>query len=199
VPRRRRLFNTWHFSRLPCPIVGLCLGLLAGAAAAADIRELQVGRRDDLFRLHLLAHLRASFPAAWTVLTDYSHLYRLTDSVQISEILGMEPDGSTLVRTRSHVCVWIFCKTLEQVQRLRCLAPGELDADSIPDPSAFTFGRARWRLAPEGRGTRFELDAQLRPGFWVPPLLGPLVIEQGLRGSALDALEGLERQAGARP
>jgi len=113
-------------------------------------------------------------------------------------VLGRDPDGSTRVHTRSRVCVWVFCKTLEHVQRMRQSGPGRLEADSVPQLSDFAYGFTRWELAPEGDGTRFELRAELRPGFWVPPLLGPLLIERGLSSSALQALEGLERESRAR-
>ena len=65
----------------------------------------------------------------------------------------------------------------------------------MPEGSDFTYGYTRWVLTPEADGTRFELTTRLVPGFWVPPLLGALLIQRGLRSTALDALQGLEREA----
>jgi hypothetical protein len=78
---------------------------------------------------------------------------------------------------------------------MRQPAPGRLEADTVPRLSDFSYGFTQWDLAPEGNGTRFELRTELRPAFWVPPLLGPMLIEQGLKNSALEALEGLERES----
>jgi hypothetical protein len=47
-------------------------------------------------------------------------------------------------------------------------------------------------------GTRLELTSELRPAFWVPPLVGPYLVKRGLMSTARDALDGLEREAEAR-
>jgi hypothetical protein len=176
-------------------LIGLCDLMPPGWVSAATLQGLQVDQRENLFRLHLLAHVQAPFGSTWGTLTDYPNLYRLTPAVKLSEVLGQDPDGSTLVRTRSRVCVWIFCKTLQLVQRMRQPALGRLEAVTVPRLSDFAYGHTSWHLAPEGDGTRFELRTELRPVFWVPPLVGPMLIEQGLKDSALQALEGLERES----
>ncbi len=163
--------------------------------AAVEIHRLEVARDGGLFQLHLDAHLAAPLEMVWATLTDYPNLHRLSRAVQISEELGTDPDGSYRVHTLSHVCVWIFCRNLEHVQRFRHNGQGRLEADSVPELSDFAFGFTRWSLLPENGGTRMELSARLRPAFWVPPMLGPLLIRQGLRGTTLDALQGLEREA----
>jgi hypothetical protein len=162
---------------------------------AAQIDRLDVARDANLFKLNLNAYLDAPPDAVWATLTDYPNLHRLAEAVQLSEVIGSNSDGSRLVHTRSHICVWIFCRDLEHVQRMRDDVPGRLQAHSVPEQSDFAYGFARWLLLPQGSGTRFKLTAQLRPDFWVPPVLGPYLIEQGLRNTALEALQGLEREA----
>ncbi len=166
--------------------------------AAAEIHRLEAARDGGLFQLYLDAHVAAPLDMVWATLTDYPNLHRLSRAVQLSEELGIDPDGSQRVRTLSHVCVWIFCHDLEHVQRFRRDSNGRLEADSVPELSDFAFGFAQWSLLPENGGTRMELRAQLRPAFWVPPLLGPVLIQQGLQSTALDALQGLEREARLR-
>ena len=152
-------------------------------------------RSDGLYQLQLDAHLAAPPEMVWATLTDYPNLHRLSRAVQLSEELGTDPDGSHWVRTLSHVCVWIYCRDLEHVQRIRREGMGRLEANSVPELSDFAFGFAQWSLLPENGGTRMEFTARLRPAFWVPPLLGPFLIRQGLQSTALDALQGLEREA----
>ncbi len=176
--------------------------LLLGACApggAAQIQRLEVTRVDDRFSLVLNAHLQVPPDAVWNTLTDYPNLHRLSESVLQSLELPRDGAGGHLVYTLSHVCVWIFCKDLEHLQRVSEAGSGLLEADSVPEGSDFTYGHTRWVLTPEAGGTRFELTIRLEPDFWVPPLLGPFLIQSGLRSTALDALQGLEREALSRP
>ena len=172
--------------------------LVPNGAAAAQIERLDVSRDANLFQLTLKAYLDVPSDAVWATLTDYSNLHRLAKAVQLSEVLGSHSDGSQVIRTRSHVCVWIFCRDFEHVQRMYDREPGHLQADSLPEQSDFAYGFTRWLLIPQGEGTRFVLTSELRPDFWVPPVLGPYLIKRGLLNTALEALRGLEREARLR-
>jgi hypothetical protein len=180
-------------------LLACTLLLSALSAAGADIHRLDVERQEGLFRLYLSAHVRAPSAAVWSNLTHYACLHRLSEAVRLSEILGQDGPGNPLLYTRTHLCVWIFCKELEQVQRMRVTGSRRLEAESLPGLSDFEYGYMRWDLAEETAGTRFQLIAELRPAFWVPPVLGPLLIARGLRTYALDALHGLERESLLRP
>jgi hypothetical protein len=158
-----------------------------------------VGREDDRFSLVLVARVDAAPAAVWATLTDYPNLHRLSEAVLESAEMPPDGAGGHLVHTLSHVCVWIFCKDLEHLQRVMETPPYRLEADSVPDDSDFTHGYTRWEMTPQDGGTRFEFTTRLVPDFWVPPLLGPYLIQQGLRSTALDALQGLEREAGTKP
>jgi len=176
---------------------GLCLASFL--ATAAHIERLDVERQGDLFLLRLDARLSASMDMVWQTLTDYSRLHRLSAAVLESRVLDAGMADHPLVYTRSHVCVWIFCKDIEHTQRMRRVAMGHLEADSLAHGSDFSYGYTRWVLTPEGTDTRFKLMTELRPAFWVPPLIGPVLVERGLRGTTLDTLQGLEREALAHP
>ncbi len=179
-------------------IVGPGLFLVPILAAAAHIELLEVQRREDLFLLQLNARLNAPVDVVWHILTDYPGLHRLSAAVLESRVLDGGTAAYPLVHTRSHVCVWIFCKDIEHTQRMRRISQDRLEADSVAQSSDFTYGYTRWVLTHDASGTRFELVTELRPAFWVPPLIGPLLVESGLRRTALEALQGLEREALAR-
>ena len=65
----------------------------------------------------------------------------------------------------------------------------------IAERSDMPFARSEWVLTPENGGTRIEYRLAMEPGFWVPPVIGPMVIRRKLRSSGLRAAENLERLA----
>jgi len=183
-------------NRTTIPLLSLLL--LATYGQAAEIRHLEVTREQQLYRIHLEARIAAPTRELWTALTDYPNLHRLSPAIKSSQVLGTDPDGGQRVHTLSQVCVWIFCRDLEHVQRFRSPGPRRLEAHSVPELSDFSFGVSHWTLVPQPRGTRLEFSARLQPAFEVPPLLGPLLVQQGLRNTTLEVLQGLEREAGRR-
>jgi hypothetical protein len=169
--------------------------LMASRTVAAEVQTLTVSHREAVYQVQLEARVAAPPAAVWATLTDFPRLHRLSPALQLSQDLGPDPEGHRLVHTRSHICVWIFCRDLEQVQRMRPGPGWRLQAETLPESGDFRSGRMVWRLAAEGAATRVQFSARLQPAFRVPPLLGPLVVQRGLRGYALEALEGVERAA----
>jgi hypothetical protein len=178
--------------------IAAAAALIPLSSGAADIERLEVSRRGDRFGLSMVAWVDAPRNAVWSALTAYPQLCRLAKAVRRSDLLDSEADGRPLLYTRSRVCIWVFCREFLHVQRMLEYAPKRLEADTVPDLSDFAFGRTLWDLGDAGPRTRFELNAELRPGFWVPPVIGPILVKQGLESSALEALEGLERAARSR-
>lgn len=177
--------------------MGTGLWLAPILALGAQLERLDVERRDDLFLLWLDARLAAPAEVVWRTLNDYPRLHRLSEAVEESRVLEIGDDG-TVVHTRANVCVWIICKEIEHTQHMRQISEYRLEADSIPETSDFSYGFTRWIVADEGQASRLTLYTELRPAFWVPFLIGPLMVKSGLRGSAMDAIEGLEREARSR-
>ena len=80
-------------------------------------------------------------------------------------------------------------------QSIRELAYGDFEAVTLPEHSDLEFGYARWRLTAEAGRTRVHISFSLRPAFWVPPVVGPLLINQALASEALALVRGIERVA----
>jgi len=74
---------------------------------------------------------------------------------------------------------------------------GDLHAEVLPAQSDFSYGRADWQFRPAGTSTHLRFSAELEPAFWVPPLLGPWLVERSLREEAERTSAGIERLAAA--
>ncbi len=173
--------------------------LLATGVSAAQLRSLQVAEHDGVYRVTAAARLDASPQAVFAVLTDYAHLKRLNPSILSVRVLDSQPSGAGHVVTRIHLCVWAFCKTLQQEQVMSVPRPWVLHTRIVPAGSEFRSGEADWRLVDCDGATCLDIDASIQPDFWVPPLIGPWVIRRGLRDEAVQTITNLERLARQRP
>ena len=178
------------------PVFVLLILLLSSAAHGAEVLSLEVEREGEDYLVSMEAVLAAPMPEVWGRLTDYARLKSLSPSVSESEVLAELAPERHRVRTKSRLCVFIFCGDIVQVQVMSQMAFGDLRAIVEPEGSDFEQGRLDWRLRQQQGATRLLFNAELRPAFIVPPLIGPWAVKRVLREEALVVVTSLERLAG---
>ena len=175
----------------------LCL-CMVHAVQAADFYSLSVSRDGDTYSMSADAHLAAPPAAVYAVLTDYEHLTRISSAVQKSRVLQHLDDGATLVYTDSRACVLFFCKHIIEVQKYARPGPADIVAEVVPEQSNLQSGHCSWHLEAEGEGTRLQWQMQAVPAFWVPPFIGPSLLQRGLRAEGRHSVAGVEKLARER-
>ncbi|HZR38118.1 MAG TPA: SRPBCC family protein [Nevskia sp.] len=178
-----------------------CLALVP-AAAAAEIQSLQVQHDGNRYRVDLQVKLQAPAAAAYAAFAAPGSLPAINPAVRKVQVLERGGDERARVYTEVRVCAMLYCKTLRQVQDMR-YAPrpdgGALHAEVLPESSDFSYGRADWDFRPAGGATELRFSAELEPAFWIPPLLGPWLVERSLREEAERTSAGIERLARPPP
>ena len=173
------------------------------AAQAVVVDSLAVTQDGSRYRVAMKVQLDASADAAYAVFADYRNLPRINPAVTQAQVLPetTSPEVSRL-HTQLRMCFSFFCKTLDQVQDMRRIEEkpgGRLSARVLPDRSDLRYGQADWRLSDCGSQTAakscLEFTAELEPRFWIPPLIGPWVMERKLRQEAIQTSQGIERLA----
>ena len=181
---------------------GLALGLLAlaPAASAAEIESLQVSRSGARYHVEMEVRLHAAPVAAYNAFAEPANLPKINPAVQQVQVVRPRLNEQARLYTEVRVCAMFYCKTLHQLQDMR-YAPrpdgGHLHAEVLPDMSDFSYGRADWHFSPSGPATHLHFSAELEPRFWVPPLIGPWLVERSLREEAQRSSVGIERLAAA--
>ena len=166
-----------------------------GTAHAADIDRLELVRDGRNYRLDAGFVLAATPAAAWQVLTDYDGLPALNPTIRKVQVLGADGPTRHRLYARVRLCAYVFCKTLEHVQWMTQRREGLLEAEIDPADSDFEYGTARWELTPAATGSHLDLLVDVRPRFWVPPVVGPWLVREALRAQAQRTAEGIERRA----
>ncbi|MBI2312380.1 MAG: SRPBCC family protein [Betaproteobacteria bacterium] len=124
---------------------------------------------------------------AWDVLTDYNRLAEFVPGLSASRIASA-PGEPLLLEQKGEAGFLVFRFPVEVVLRVEerphdrlrfILVRGNMKAM-----------RGEWRVEKAGAGTRVSYDAELTPGFWVPPLIGPHIIRRNVKNQ----LEGVARE-----
>lgn len=173
-----------------CMLAGLLPLTAFGGPPRIEVQ--QIGRH---YGVKVDAWVAAPVATLHTILTDYEHLGRLNDSILRSEVLSTLAPTLHRVYIFAEICVSVFCRTLEQTQGVRQRADGDIVAAIVPDSGDFRWGFARWHFEPAENGTRMRFESQFEPAFYVPPLIGPMLIKHALRRETLETVEKLEALA----
>jgi hypothetical protein len=165
------------------------------AAAGAEIRSVVVDYADGRYRLESVTEFHAPAEAVFAVLTDYDRFDRITSAYREARFLGPADDGGRLIYTRVEGCVWFFCKTIERVERLVTEPHRWIETHTIPERSDLDYGYARWEFQPIAAGVSVRYVMEMKPSFWVPPVIGPILIKRKLARDGAEAVQRIERLA----
>ena len=175
-------------------LIGGAVLAAASSAAAADFRSLDVSRDGDSYQVKALIYLAAPPQAVFAVLTDYDHFTRISGSIVESRRVQQLNPAEALVYTDTRFCALFFCRHVKEMQKVTQVPPGDISSIVLPERSDnVKSGSAALHLQAEGQGTLLDWQIRLEPGFWVPPLLGPLLVERSLRSEGRRSAAGVEK------
>jgi hypothetical protein len=167
----------------------------AGLHASEYQAQITVTEQAGTYRIEASAVINESADYVHYVLTDFIHIYRLNPSIIESEVLRVNSDGSTRVRTKVLGCTGYFCQELEQVEEVRVLPSGDLVAEILPEKSDFKSGRTVWRIIDMGEQSKLYYRSEKTPDFYIPPVVGKFMARKSIRTEIAATLENIEHVA----
>lgn len=161
---------------------------------AGEVLNSYVNYADGHYLVRLEMKIEADQDTVYAILTDFNHLTQLNDTIKSSRLL--ESDGQVhRVQIEAEACVWFFCQKIKQVQRVTELGKGYIKAATLPEESNMEYGRILWHIQQEDGFTLIHYRADVVPGFFVPPLIGPYFMKTRLLEEAEKTIRGIERIA----
>ncbi len=171
----------------------------AADAAAAEFRTLELTREDGVFRVESDVFLEAPPSGVFRVMSDYDNFERLSSAFVESRMLEPIENGTGIAFFHMRGCVLFFCREVELVERIDIVPETRVTSTIIPERSEYREGWARWDIEPDGEGTLVRYVAEVEPRFWIPPVIGPLVIRTALKSRGIRAAQRVEALAADRP
>ena len=124
-------------------------------------------------------HVRATPQQAWEVMTDYDHATDFISKLEKSVILK-RTDDTLLVSQKGRMGYGPFSVVLETVTEIHLTPYVEMRSHLIS--GNMKKGEATTRFIADADGTRIVYHLESIPDFWMPPLVGRVMVELEARG-----------------
>jgi len=171
--------------------------LVSGAVTAAEIRSMDVQYEDGFYTLHSIAWFDAGLEATYDTFSRWDKSVEFSSAVVEARDIEPGADGRPGFFVLNRGCILLFCKTLTREGWVERERNASLRAIADPERSDFEVSNETWTFAEADGGTEVTYHLYMRPGFWVPPGIGPYVIKRRLShvgGDALDRIEAFAQE-----
>ena len=171
----------------------LTLFIAATSVAHAQGIDVQVTRRGEWVVVDVRAAVKARPSYAWAVLTDYDHMAEFVTVLTSSAVIGRTGNLLQVAQT-GQVTKAFMHFSFSTVRAVELTPMREIRSHLIRgDFKAYEFTT---RLIDQGSGTMLVHHGEYVPNVWVPPLVGPAMIESETRQQYEElTAEMLRRQA----
>ena len=181
--------------RLPYTLL-VCATLLAGnPARAAETESAAISFEGGTYQYTFVARLTGSAAAVHDIVTDFDGMQRINDDIIVSRILARYANGELKRQLKIRHCILVFCFDLNFVERVH-ESQGHLTTTIVPEESTFLDGTASWQIESlDDTHTRISVSARQTPSFWIPPVIGPLILKRVFMSEVAETCANIERIA----
>lgn len=148
-------------------------------AMAADLqslvseRDVQVVRSGKSFTVDVTFYAPVTPAQAWAVLTDFEHMRDFLPNLTSSQV--SELSETVLKVSQTGVARYgFFSANFESIREISLAPQREIRAHGVG--GNVQHMESVMQLHAEGAGTRLIYHAEVLPGFWFPPLIGPAMV-----------------------
>ena len=171
--------------------------LLCGVAPAssAELREVVVDREDGRYSLVSEVWFDTDVAAIYAVFLDYDLAQEFSGFIVESRNLEPAENGQRRFYIRNHGCVWFVCRSFERAGFVEPAPYDYIQSTAVAEESDFHSSFESWEFEPDGEGTVVIYRFEFEPKFWIPPLIGPYVLQRKLEKDSVRALDRIEALA----
>jgi len=149
--------------------------LVAAASCAAQDVNVRVERNGEAVIVDVDAHMPGTLRETWAVFTDYENMASFISSLTASKVVAKK-DHTLEVMQAGSTKVGFMTFGFEAVRAVDLLPMHEIRSSLVSgDFKAYTSTTS---LSPTGNGTRVRHHGEYVPKSWLPPLVGPAIIER---------------------
>ncbi len=169
------------------------LVLLSSGAAAQEI-TVRVERRGESVVVDVEANVPGALREAWAVFTDYENMAGFISNLTASKVLA-RTDNTLEVMQSGRTKVGFLSFGFEAVRAVELVPMREIRSSLVSgDFKAYVSTTS---LVPTAAGTQIRHHGEYVPKKWLPPLIGPAVIERETHKQYQEFAAEIERRSAA--
>jgi len=184
--------------RNPLPPVGAapvaCLALLLAAtlpARAAGPIALQVERDGPQLQVRATVDAQAPAELCYSVIADFDRLAEFIPDLQSSRIVS-GPGQPLRLRQVGETRLGLSRYAVDVTLALTVDPPRRIDFRRVDGNLVLMEGS--WQVGGDARRCTVDYRADLQPSFWVPPLLGPMIVRHQVERQLAGLLAEIDRR-----
>jgi ribosome-associated toxin RatA of RatAB toxin-antitoxin module len=169
--------------------------LASGAAPAAPPDghlETRVTREGRLLQVQATLDADAPPTLCFDVLADYDRLEEFVPGLISSDVVS-EPGEPILLHQVGQASAGPFDYTLDVTLAVRDSAPQLIEFERVDGNLRQMKGR--WTVSGDTVHCDIDYRAEIEPAFWVPPLIGPMLMRNRVEAQLEGVLEEIHRRA----
>lgn len=163
--------------------------------AGKDI-DVSAKKAGDLVVIDVSFMVQATPREAWDVLVDYDHMPQFLPNLQSSKIISRTPT-QLKVAQKGGVSHGPISLTFDVVRDVELKPFSEIISHVVSGNLKKVDGTTR--LSASGEGTRITFHSESIPNVWVPPGIGPALIESETRDQFNDMRNEILKRKGTLP
>ncbi|MDH3512752.1 MAG: SRPBCC family protein [Gammaproteobacteria bacterium] len=161
-------------------------------AGGATLRDVTLDRVEGVYIMRSEVWFDASIEQMFGVFLDWDLSTKF--SSVIVESRNVEPDerGRRGYYSRHRACLWFCCRSFERNGFVEHKPLEFIEAKADPARSDFHVSNERWEFRAEDHGTVVIYDLEMKPKFFIPPLIGPIIMKRKLKNNGAQAVDCIE-------
>lgn len=167
---RRLFFTLWTLAALLAPAQA---AMSADGAPVVSDNDVRVQRSGGSFTVDTSLFTPVPPALAWAVLTDFDHMGSFVPNLVSSQVLERS-DAQLKVSQKGVARYGFFSANFESIREISLSPQREIRAHNVG--GNVKSMESVMQLQAEGSGTRLHYHAEVIPGFWFPPLIGPSLV-----------------------
>jgi ribosome-associated toxin RatA of RatAB toxin-antitoxin module len=168
--------------------------LLACQICSAQVVSVKVQRHGETIVMDVEATVEAPVREAWAVFTDYDHMSSFISNLKQSKVL-VRDDNQLVVEQAGETKVAFLRFGFKAVRAVELIPMQEIRSSLVSGD--FKAYLSTTRIAATPTGAKISHHGEYVPKSWMPPLIGPAVIESETRKQYQEFIAEIQRRATA--